>query len=223
MRSRALLTYGGVVLAGIGTLIAVGGFEGRSQAFTLGVLPSAPVVRVSPAREVCQRPIEVVEKFNRIALRLDNFGRSFSPFVLQVRNVGQEAPLVKKRVEGVYLDDTMQTVVLPRGIPAGEQIAVCVRNVGRRAIAAYGNSGAANGTSAAYLDGRRLDADMTLLFLRSEPATTLSLVPSIVERASLFHGEWTSPAAYWVLLALILTGPTLLVGLAVRRACADQA
>jgi hypothetical protein len=49
----------------------------------------------------------------------------------------------------------------------------------------------------------------------------LGLVPSIVERASLFHGGWATQASYWVLLVLLLAGPASLAALAVRAAFRD--
>jgi hypothetical protein len=217
MRRRALLVYGAVVLVGIGALAAVAESEHRSQAFTLGVVPSGPVVSLAQDRELCQRPIDVTEEFSAVTVQLNTRGRPGSPYVLEVREENGKT-LTRRRVQRGYPDGAVQTVTLPRSVAAGRRISVCVRNAGESPIAPYGNLDTANPTSSAYLDGRRIPNDVTLVFLRREAATTMSLVPSIVERASLFHGAWGSSAAYWVLLAALVLGPALFAAEAVGRA-----
>lgn len=222
MSRRALTAFAAVFAAGLAALVITAQLERKSEAFTLGVLPSAGIERLVQGDELCQRPIDVIDSFDRVKLQLGTFARPGSPFVLEVRAGDAGRGSVRARVAGGYRDNMVHTVTLPRAVPEGSSVAVCVRNAGSRPIAPYGNSGASNPTSAAYENGRPLDSDMTLVFLREEPATVLSLVPSIVERASLFHGDWGSRPAYWVLLVLLLVGPASLVALAARAAFRDE-
>jgi hypothetical protein len=221
MSRRALVAFAAVFAIGLAGLLLTAAVERKSDAFTLGVLPAAGIARLGPDHELCQRPIDVIESFERVTVQLGTFGRPGQPFALEVRDAGSDRPIVGARVDGGYADNSVQTVTLSRAVHEGPRVAVCVRNLGKRAIAPYGNSGLSNRTSAAYLDGRRIDGDVTLTFVRAKPARVLGLVPSIVERASLFHGGWATQASYWVLLVLLLAGPASLAALAVRAAFRD--
>jgi hypothetical protein len=222
MRRSAILSFGAVVAVGLLGLVAVAGIQRRAEAFTLGVIPAVGVARLAPDHEICQKPIDVVEEFRRVRLQVSTFSGSGPPVVVKVHDALTGASLVRKRVPGGYPDNAVQTVTLPKDIPDGGRVGVCVRNVGDRAMAPYGNSGLSNQTSEAYLDGRRLEGDMAIVFLRDEPKSMIALVPSIVERASLFHGSWASRDAYWALLVALLFGTTSLSVLAVRAAVGDE-
>jgi|RhiMetdeSRZDD1v2_1073273.scaffolds.fasta_scaffold59965_2 hypothetical protein len=222
MRRRALLAFGAVVGVGLIALVAVAGLEHKSGAFTLGVAPAAGVARVAPQQELCQRPIDVVAPFEKVWLQLGTYGRPGQPFALTVSDASSDRTIARARVATRYGDNEALTVPLPRTVPEGERVAVCVRNAGDRAIAPYGNSGLSNQPSAAYRDGDKQGGDVAFVFIRDEPSTVLGLVPSIVERASLFHGGWSSTAAYWVLLGLLLVAPASLAALAVRAAVRDS-
>jgi hypothetical protein len=216
MPRRALIAFGAVFAIGLLALVAIAARERRSESFTLGVVPVAPVGRLAPDRELCQRPIEVIDSFERVLLQVGTFGREGQPFLLDVRDASSAKSIARARVDGGYADNESLTVTLPRTVPEGARVAVCVRNVGEHSIAPYGNSGLATRTSAAYRNGHRLAGDMSLVFLRAKPATVLGQVPSIVERASLFHGSWGSTTAYWLLLVVLLVAPASLAALAIR-------
>lgn len=221
MSRRALLAFAGVLAVGLLALVAAAGLEHRSGAFTLGVVPSAGIAKLGSDHELCQRPIEVVESFQRVWLQVGSYGQPGQPFLLDVRDANSAKSIARARVEGGYGDNEAVTVRLPRAVPEGTRVAVCVRNVGHRPIAPYGNSGLANRASAAYRDGHRIAGDVGFVFLRAEPATVLGLVPSIVERATLFHGPWASTTAYWLLLVVLLVAPASLLALAIRAALRD--
>lgn len=221
MSRRAVIAFAAVFAVGLVALVITAELERRSEAFTLGVIPAAGIARLGPDDELCQRPIDVIDSFERVRLQLGTFAHPGQPFALEVRDARSGRAIARKRVGGGYGDNAVQTVKLSRSVPQGPRIMVCVRNLGDRPIAPYGNSGLSNRTSAAYQDGRRIEGDMTITFLRAEPAGVLGLVPSIVERASRFHGDWGSPATYWMLLVLVLVGPASLLALAVRAAFRD--
>lgn len=221
MHRRALLAFAAVFAVGLVTLVALAGLEKKPGAFTLGVAPAAGVAKVAPGQEICQRPIDVVASFEKVWLQVGTYGRPGQPLLLTVRDASSDGTIAQARVAGRYGDNTAMTVPLPRTVPEGGRIAVCVRNVGDRAIAPYGSSGLSNEPSAAYRDGHRQDGDLAFVFLRAEPVTVLGLVPSIVERASLFHGSWGSTAGYWLLLGVLLIVPASLAALAIRAAVRD--
>jgi hypothetical protein len=222
MSKRALFAFLAVFGAGVLALVAVASQEDKSEAFTLGVTPAAVVIRLTPGHDLCQRPIEAIESFDRVQVQIGTYRRPGPPFVVDVRDLDTGASIARRRVGAGYLDNALLTVTLPRTVPKGKRLAVCIRGVGRRPIAPYGNSGLSNHTSGVYLDGHLRGGDLMLVFLRDKPASVLSLVPSIVTRASLFHGSWASTGAYWVLLVLLLVGPATLAGLAVRTAVRDS-
>jgi hypothetical protein len=221
MSRRALIGFVAVFAVGLVALAITAELERRSEAFTLGVIPAAGITRLGSDEELCQRPIDVLDSFNRVTLQLGTFARAGQPFMLEVRDARSGRSIARTLVDGGYGDNAVQTVTLPRAVSEGPRVVVCVRNLGDLPIAPYGNSGLSNRTSAAYQDGRRIEGDMTITFLRAKPAGVLGLVPSIVERASRFHGDWGSPANYWVLLLVFLVGPATLTALAVRAAVRD--
>jgi hypothetical protein len=222
MSKRALLSFAAVFGAGVIALVAVAAVERKSEAFTLGVVPGGGIARLPPQGELCQRPIDVVESFRKVWLQVGTYERSGQPFLLEVREARSDRSIVQARNDGAYRDNQALIVQLPREVPEGVQLAVCVRNLGDRAIAPYGNSPLSNRTNAAYRDGHRIEGDLAFVFLHAEPASVLGLVPSIVERASLFHGGWASTAVYWVLLLVLLVGPASLAALAIRAALRDS-
>jgi hypothetical protein len=221
MSKRALFAFAAVFAVGLVGLMVVAALDRKSEAFTLGVVPIAAITRLGSEHELCQRPIEVVDSFDRVRLQVGTFARPGQPFVLDVRGARDDRSIARTTIEGGYADNTVVTASLPRAVPEGGRVAVCLRNLGERPIAPYGNSGLSNRTSAAYQDGGRIESDMTLVFLRHEPRDVLGLLPSIVERAALFHGGWGTPATYWVLLLVLLAGPASLAALAVRAAVRD--
>lgn len=222
MPRTGLIGFGVTLGVGLLALAAVAELEHKAEAFTLGVLPGAPVVRLGPDQEICQLPIDVPEQFQAVRLQLGTYFRPGSPYLLEVRGANDETLIARQRVSGGYRDNAVQTIALPSSVREGSEVAVCIHNLGTRAIAPYGNSGVSNRGSAAYLNGRVVEGDMTLVFLRADEASILTLVPSIVERASLFHGAWTSPSAYWLLVAALLVAPALLAAMAVRNAVRDS-
>jgi hypothetical protein len=220
MRRQALLTFAVVLGIAFAALIALALMSDRSQAFTLGVGADAAVVKLRPNDEVCQRPIDVVEDFDRVRIQLGTYGRPASPYALVVRSTGSARALADARVPGGYEDSVVQSVLLSRQVPAGAEVAVCIRNTARRPLAVYGSSDLANRSSTAYLNGEGANADLMIVFEFPQSKSAAELLPAIIRRASLFHGAWASPAAYWVLFVLLVGTLAALPALALRSALA---
>jgi hypothetical protein len=218
MPRQGLLAFAVVLGAGVALLIVLSLVGDRSQAFTLGVRADAAVVKLRPDSEVCQRPIEVLDSFERMRVQLGTYRRPGSPYSVEVRPDGGGAALATASVPGDYADNEVQSVRLSREIPDGREVAVCIRNTARQPVAVYGGSDASNSHSTSYLNGRPTDADIMLVFEYSDARSTLDLLPAIVRRAALFHGEWASTAAYWALLAVLVGTLATLPALALRSA-----
>jgi hypothetical protein len=220
MRRDALVTFAAVLGIAFAVLVALALVSDRSDAFTLGVRADAAVAKLGPGDQVCQRPIEVLDAFDRLDIQLGTYHRPASPYLLVVRSTGRERALAEARVSGGYEDSVVQTVRLSREVPAGREVAVCIRNTAARPVAVYGSSDLANRASTSYLNGKGTGGDLMIVFRLPRSESALDLMPAIVRRASLFHGAWASPAAYWVLLVLLVGTLAALPALALRSALA---
>jgi hypothetical protein len=97
-----------------------------------------------------------------------------------------------------------------------------VANRGRVNAALYGGPDLAARTSTASLEGQPAGTDISLLFLRSHPASSLSLLPAIFRRAALFRPSWIGAWTFWLLAAVVTLLVPLLLALAVRAAGGDR-
>jgi hypothetical protein len=218
MRRQGLAAFGAVLVAGVLALAVLALTDDRSDAFTLGVRADSAVAKLRPGDEVCQRPVDAVEPFRRLELQLGTYGRPALPYAVAVRSATGDRSLARASVRGGYVDSFPQSIELSREVPAGQDVAVCISNRGAKPLGVYGSSDLSNRISSAYLNGEGTGFDLMLVFRYAEPKSTAELLPNIVSRASLFHGEWASSALYWVLLGLLLTGLAGLLALALRAA-----
>ncbi|HEX6651506.1 MAG TPA: hypothetical protein VF072_02085 [Thermoleophilaceae bacterium] len=223
MSKRGVIGFAVVFGAALAVLIVIGLTDSRSEAFTLGVRSDSGVVKLRSNEEVCQRPIETIERFDGVRIQLGTYMRPGSPFSVDVRSARGGERLARARVGSDWTDSAVQQIRLSPSVPAGEEVAVCIRNAARQPLAVYGSSDLSNRTSTSYLDGRRTGFDLMLVFLRPQPKSTVVLLPSLIRHASLFHGSWASPALYWVLLAIVLVVLCILPALAVRAAFSPSA
>jgi hypothetical protein len=217
MRSAALV-LAGLVVAAVAVLAVAAVSDQRDLAFTLGVNPAQVAAPLNAGQEVCQGPVDVPERFRRVQMRVGTFGKPGPPLAVTVRAFPAGLPLARGTLRGGYPDSRAQTVTL-QSVAAGGRVSVCVRNVGRKQqVALYGGAGAAARTSTASIDGRSLGTDLTLVFKRDEERSVLSLLPTMFERASLFHPGWAGPWLFWTMLAALLLLVPLLLWRALDRA-----
>jgi hypothetical protein len=218
LRRAGILTFVAVLALGFVAVVAAAALDSRPLAFTLGVTTDGPAIVLDSGQEACQLPVEVVEGFQRVRLKTGTFLREGPPFTVTVRELAARRPIAGARVEAGYPDGATHVVTLSRGVVTPQRVAVCVRNDGVRRMAVFGSSALASRTSGARLGKQPLDSDMALEFLRASDASVLTVLPDIVERASLFRGAWATPAAYWLLLILIIGAPASLIAVALRAA-----
>jgi hypothetical protein len=212
---RALAGFATVVLLGFAGLLLTAAADEEGLAFTLGVNASQVAAVLKPGNEVCQRPIYASADAGDVRLQMGTFGRAGAP--LEVRTVPLEAGASKSgAVAGGYPDNSVVTAPVA-DVREGSAIALCVRNAGRREVALYGGAAQAARTSAAYLDGKEVPADLTLVFERSHPRSMLSALPDMFTRASLWHPGVVGAWLFWVLTAAVALGVPILLALALRR------
>jgi hypothetical protein len=201
-----------LAVAGLGLLglLVVAGRDKRDLAFTLGVVPTIPAATLKPGVRVCQVPIGVPDEFNRVRLRAGSPGGPGQPLQLTVVDVATNSVVGRGRLPGGYPYSTEQSASVGQ-VGAERRIAVCVRNLGGRNVQIFGNTDAGSPTSHAFIRGRGLPNDLTLVFLRSGERSQLAALPDLFERASVFRPGWVGPWVYWLLAAGVLLGVPLLL------------
>jgi hypothetical protein len=205
------------VALGLLALLAVAARDDRDLAFTIGVRPAIPAANLAPGATVCQSGITVADPFTRVRLRAGSQAGPGQPLDLRVLEVGSNRELAQGRLPGGYPNPTEESARVGR-VAAGQRIAVCVRNAGRRRALLYGNTAAAALPSEASINARTLKTDLTLVFLTDERHSLLAQLPTLFERASVFRPGWVGPWVFWLLTALALIGVPLLLA----RALADS-
>jgi hypothetical protein len=220
--SRVLLA---LAVAGAVAVVLVAGGDERELAFHTGARPLVGITSIEPGGEACQTGLEATAEFSAVELRPNTGPEPGPPLAVSVRaRGGGEAAgggreVARGRLGAGTRDDRPARVGLRPEVPQGTRFDLCFRNVGARPVAFYGGPSGSDAIGAAYLDGKRVDGDMHLVFLRPEPRSALSLLPEMLERATLFKpgGAWL----LWALLALVAAGVPLLLAAALRGALRD--
>jgi hypothetical protein len=173
---------------------------------------------LKPGEEACQRPIDVPTNAALVEFQVGTFRRPGPPLETTVRP--EAGPAASATLAGGYADNSLQQAKVG-GIEGGGQISLCVRNIGKSQAALYGSGPQSARTSALFLNGREHPDDLMLRFRRGEPRSTISLLPAIFDRASLFRAGWVESWLFWVLAALLVTAVPLALALSLARATRD--
>lgn len=225
-RSGAAAVLAGALAVVIAAVVVLATDE-RTLAFANGVAPATSAVRLEGGQRACQPGVAVVEPFAAVVLAADTGGRPGPPLEVSVLDRRARRTLASGRVASGYAGDAT-TGRAPAAAPVGRvrpgrQVAVCVANPGAQPVALAGTVGRDRREPRVVLaDGRRLEANLHLTFLRPRPASLLSLLPKAFDRAALFHpplvGAWT----FWLLAALLGIGVPLLLARALHSASEDR-
>jgi hypothetical protein len=210
MSSRAARAALAVFLVGVVGLLVAAVTDKRHLAFSLAVRPSQPGILIQAGQEVCQRGIDVEQPFDSVSLLLATY---FEPGPrLEMRVSDPSGRLLSWGVlpDG-YPDGKVSVAKLSRTVPAGGRATLCVRDTGTRKVALFSGPYSDNAPSSGAIDGRYISYDLLVDFVRSKPRSTLSLIPDIFQRASLFHPSWVGAWTFWALAALLLVGVPLLL------------
>ena len=230
MRSAVILAAALMAVA-VGGLVVTAFAVDRSQAFTLGVAPTAPL-KLKASATVCQGPIDVPEggAFTGITFGLGTEGRPGPALDVTVHEaaadgdtleVGRELAASELAAGYPDVDEAPEHTVWLREVPAERRIAVCLANRGARRVFVYGNADLAARTSSAYIDGSPAGADIGLRFERRRAESIAALVPAMLQRASLFAGWPAAPWSLAVLAVLVVLGVPLLLLAALRATARD--
>ena len=206
-------TAGGFLLVAAAALAAFalkGAADERRLAFTLGVAPGLVAVELEPGKQACQSPVVVAESFAGVRMLIGTFHRAGQPLDVMVR--GGSRRLAAGRLHAGYPDGARPVVSLDRPVPEGRSVRVCVRNLGSRRVALFGNSAAGKTRSTASLDGEPVPFDLTLDFFRAESRSGLAVVPDMFRRAAVFSAGWVGPWTFWLLAAATFLCVPLLLG-----------
>jgi hypothetical protein len=216
MRNRPELVTLTAVAVCLAVLALVGLTSGNDRAFTLGVIPAAAVAPLERGDRACQERIDASEDFSRVELQIGTYRRPGTPLELTVHEAdGSGEVLGRGRLAGGYPDVSRPRI--PVGTIEGDrQLAVCIEPVGRGRVALYGNAGIASPASELEINGRPLDADVTLVFHHAEERSRLAEMPDSFERAALFKAGWVGPWVFWLLLVAALVAVPLALARAVR-------
>ena len=224
MRSRpelVLLLAVGLTLAAIAAGASI---KTTTLAFTLGVSPDDQAVGLYGNRVACQQPIDVPVAFQTVAFAVAADDPSGPPLSVEVRSFPEGRRLGAGRLDDEY-EYAVSRSVKVGSIPAGERVSVCFRALGDAGAPGaeedegerlQGGPSQAARSSAVFLNGRQRPDDLTLVFLR-EPRTLLSLVPEMLDRATLWRPGPSSGALLAVLLAIVAISSPLLLGRALGR------
>ena len=222
MGSRGIGVF--VVSAGVAVigLLLVGARDERELAFTLGVRPALVAAELSPGESVCQAPVNVSAEFTSVRFQAGTAESAGSRIELSVRSVRSGQPLAHGRLNGGYPGPASQRVVSVGEVQDSQRVEVCLRNAGNGSVALYGNYAQAAAGTDARMGGHTLAADLTLIFVRDEPRSLLSLVPAVFEHASVFRPGWVGPWTFWVLSAFLFAGVPFLLALALARTLPEE-
>lgn len=223
MSKASGVIFGFIALAVI-VVLALGLTTERPTAFTLGVTAAGAVAELKPGQEACQAPIAVPDgdaAFDRVVVTLGTYRRPGPPVSLTIVGDRTNTSVASGRLAAGYPDITRaptHTIKLDRLVDTRTPLKVCLRNDGQARVAVYGNGDAASRTSTASIDGKPAGVDLSLVFDRPEPRSTLSLLPAIFERASLWRASWVGGWFFWLLAAAIVFAVPALLARALRDA-----
>ena len=216
MRRAGIPALLATACAGILAFAVTAAGDSRDVAFTLGVVPAGAVAVLNPGEAACQSPISVPAEFDGVRFQVGTYGKPGPPLAIAIRSLESDRRLAGGRLSGGYPDVSQLSVAVGQ-VRASQRVEVCVRNVGARRAALYGNVGLAAGETEARIGARRLGTDLSLVFERDEPRSLLSLVPDIFERASVFRPVWVGAWTFWILAGALLAGVPVLLALALAR------
>ena len=212
MSSRAARAALVAFVVGVLGLLVVAVTNQRHLAFSLAVRASQPGILIQPGQSICQRAIDVEQPFDSVTLLLATYFQPGPRLEMRVTDSRSGRVLATGVLPDGYPDGKKSVARLRRTVPAGGRATLCVRNTGARKVALFSGPYSDNAPSTGAIDGRYISYDLLVDFERSKSRSTLSLIPDVFERASLFHPAWVGAGTFWVLAGLLLFGvPVLLL------------
>ena len=205
----------------VAAIVGVLGLAGLAVAATAHQQPTAFSVELPAAKlttplasgqGACQAPIRASSAFGGVRLWVWPGSRPSPPLMVQVRAYAGNAVLATGGTEAVprgprtppgdpvslYPSPVSGTAVLTRPVAAGQDVKVCVRNLGPGTTTFMGST-ANNLSGALSIAGKPAPVAMSLVFLRPRSRSLLSLLPTAFRRAALFRPTWVGAWTFWLL------------------------
>lgn len=217
----------GLGLAGLAVSAARGQ---RFTAFSVRVPARGFAVLLQPGQQACQKPVIVSSPTGGVEVWLYSgpvpgpaVGVTVSDARGELLALGRIPPSNRETTppKGFPSPISLQTR-FDATVPAGKRVMICFLNLGKTAVALMG-SGRPSATSGAIaLPSQSHGNAISLLFLRPQPQSLFSMLPTIFRRAMLFRPTWVGAWTFWLLAAAVL-GAFALGAVAVARASSADA
>jgi len=225
MRSGAL-AFAAVFLACLAGVLLLGLTRESDLVYSLGVAPGSPVGPIQPGQRACQGPVRLPDdaEFDRVALTIGTYFKPGPAVRVEVVDDRSGRRLAQGDLPGGYPDIAQAPVhVIDVGrVATRAPLQVCLRNLGSRPVAVYGQNGAASPRTIVRVDGKPFNLDMAITRNREERSLS-ALLPQMAERAWLCRAGWGGPFTYGVLGLLVLLAVPLLLVRGLARAAAEDA
>jgi hypothetical protein len=212
-----VITFALVAVLGLAGLLSAAGNDDRTDAFSLDVAPTREVAVLIPKQSACEGPIEVQAAFAGIQIFIIPGAAPGAAFALTVRDSGTGKLLAAGHLPSGYTTEVAPAVKLDATVPAGRQVEVCLHDEGPTRAAPLGGPG----NVVESVEGGLNPYDVSLIFLRPQARSLLALMPTVFDRAALFHPRWVGAWTFWV-LAIALLVALVLGGVAVARAASTD-
>jgi hypothetical protein len=222
MRSRAVRATLLAFAFGVVVVLILAATDQRHLAFSLAVRASEPGVEVQPGHEACQRDVDVEEPFDSVTILPAAFFHPVPRLQLRVIDRASHRIIASGLLGDGHPENKPTTIRLAPGVGKGRRVDVCFRNAGAWKVALFSGPAPDNEPSFGTLDGRYIQSDIVIDFVRSKPRTTLSMIPDVFRRAALFHPSWVGAWTFWLLAAVLVFAVPVALVKAVRAAAQND-
>jgi hypothetical protein len=206
------------LLIGIALLAWSGSKDEQTRAFSLELPFDHPRATLPAGRQACEGPIESQMAFGAVrAFALPAGSPAALGIIVSDANTGR---VIAHGQTPAAVGFSAVTATLNAPVPPSRRVTVCLigRGPGRMVL---GGSSAAGNPVRLRVEGRSVPGGVSLVMLEARRQSFISLLPTIINRATLFRPGWVGAWTFWT-LALALVGAALALGVAVAHAAVDE-
>jgi len=215
---RTGVAFSVALLIGIALLAWSGSKYEPARAFSLELPFDHPSATLPAGRRACEGPIQSPMAFGAVRAFVLPAG---SPAALEIIVSDADTGRVIARGQTpAVVGFSAVTATLNAPVPPSRRVTVCLIGGGPGRIVLGGSSAAGNPVRL-RVAGRSVPGGVSLVMLEARRQSFISLLPTIINRATLFRPGWVGAWTFWT-LALALAGAALALGVAVARAAFDE-
>ncbi len=181
-----VITFVAVAVVGASALFAAAGADQRWTAFSPNVPPSQPIKMLGPGGQACQGPLKAIVGFGSVRTWVASIARPTPALWLGVYSP-RGATIATGRTEARHGQFVEVTFNLDATVAGGRRFVLCIHSAGPQPVTLLG-----------------ANERLAFLFLRHDPESLLSLLPTVFRRAALFRPAWVGAWTFWLLLAGLL-------------------